>query len=817
MYLTISQQDQLRNIVSNFEIPYRSFVIDRITSAIKSKVEFDQKLVEQSSLLSNETTLTNFRQRFIKYQKESSHIYDLFEHNQAIFKNKKIQGDNSVPNVSDINTSVIIFKELFTNFLIRFNNLETFWLQVEKYKYIRNKLDHPGCINFEKAEVDIVLDFIKNVCLYLDSFENMYFWQESSDNIIRKINVLQKSSYELPIETNNLDSIPSSDIHVVCRNKEISEIKEFVYGKRGALRKKSSYCIYGYGGVGKTALVIESIRQIIQDVLDGQTVNSYCPHFILFYTAKKEVLDISKTSGKIESHTSKTSFLSKDELEKKIYQDLNIENFFGFNKDGIIIIDNLESIEIEEKEKIQDFVQVNSPSNIQYIITSRNEENYEERKHLSGFEEKSKVDEFLKEYMLENDIELSLSDEDIEILTNISRGNTLVLVLSLRRLSENLDTIQGIALDISVTTKKLSDEFSNMPPNGYEIISEFMFKNAFTEIETIYSSNSEKIYSILKIFAAYSSDSIDIYTLSTLSGVQYSETEPIVAMLCQYLILEKSQGFYSINQFAEKYIINRFLPDSETYLQLSNRIESSLRDIKRELNLLEEHINQDNRLKRIMHDWTILTEGDKIAAAKAFKLYEQVKSECAKSSAFFIQGALTDSIQQLEKIEKSTIHPYIKYQKARILQVIQNTGIKFDEYDIRKEIMNSYSDSIWIIKTNPIYTSVQHTKSFPSVLWLFGQYLFENGDLQTSIKYLEDSKQSFESLDIFDREYYKCLCKLGYAYMKKYEENKKENISYLRRSRTCSNILLNNRMKLDRKTKSYSINLRSELQKYGRF
>lgn len=625
MYLTISQQDLLRNIVSNFEIPYRSFIIDKIISAFPIKDNFIDNITEHKNLIKVETLLTNFRQRYIKYSKESSRIFDLFYLNQTVFLSKKIEGEISVPNISDLNTSVIVYKDLFSDFIIRFNDMENFWFQAEKYKFIRNKLDHIGCINFEMSEVSIVLDFINNICLYLDSFENTYFWQESYENICKKISLLQKSQYDIPVSKHNLDTIPSSDIRVVCRDREIKEIKEFIYGKKGALRKKSSYCIYGYGGVGKTALVIESIKQILHDIMDGQTINSYNPSFVLFYSAKKEYLDISETSGKIENRSVKNSFYCKEDLENNIYRDLGIDNFIGFSENGIIVIDNLESISIEEKNKIQEFVQLNSPSNVQYIITSRNEENYEDRKHLSGFEDEERVKEFLNEYIIENDIELTLSDEDIKVLSNISRGNTLVLVLSLRRLSENLDTIQGIASDIS-NTQKLSDEFSNLPPNGYEIISEFMFRNAFAEIETLYSSKSNELYSILKIFAAYPSDQIDIYTLSTLTEINYIEIDPIISTLCKYLILEKSQGFYSINQFAEKYIINRFLPDSETYLQLSNKIDSSLRGIKHELKMLEGHINQDDRLKRIMHDWSILTEGDKIAAAKVFKLYDQVKT-----------------------------------------------------------------------------------------------------------------------------------------------------------------------------------------------
>ena len=299
MYLTISQQDQLRNIVSNFEIPYRSFVIDTIISVARTKEQFNQHIQQNATMLSSLNSLNHFIERFNKFKKEYSRIFDIFQINQQTFLNKRIEGDLNVPNVSDLNISIVIFKDLFPDLLLRYNSLETFWNQEEQYRYIRNRLDHPGSINFEQTEVDVVLDFISNVCSFLDSFDSKYFWQESYSNINKKITNLKNYSYELPLEKHNLNTIPSSDIHVVCRENEIADIKEFVYGKKGALRKKSSYCIYGYGGVGKTALVLESIKQIVQDILEGQTINSYSPSYILFYSAKKEYLDIIRAQAQV--------------------------------------------------------------------------------------------------------------------------------------------------------------------------------------------------------------------------------------------------------------------------------------------------------------------------------------------------------------------------------------------------------------------------------------------------------------------------------------------------------------------------------------
>ena len=47
--------------------------------------------------------------------------------------------------------------------------------------------------------------------------------------------------------------MPYGESRIVCREHEIQKIKNFVYGNPDDLRKQHSFCIYGYGGVGKTA------------------------------------------------------------------------------------------------------------------------------------------------------------------------------------------------------------------------------------------------------------------------------------------------------------------------------------------------------------------------------------------------------------------------------------------------------------------------------------------------------------------------------------------------------------------------------------
>lgn len=813
MYLTVKQHDKLRNIVMNFEIPFRSYISSVIVNNFQDVSSFATEVSKRNMSLSNLDT--NFiRSQAGKLSKKIEKLYDTINMCYLCWKNKKVIGEINVPDVADLIALTFLFKDIFNELYSCFPNEDVYKTQVEKYHYVRNKLSHPGCKTLEDNDMKIVLSFISDVSMFIASFEPSLFWQKNVDELYQEIRALETSDIHIPIPIHNILDMPLPDRQIVCRDKEIEYLKQFVYGMPGALKKKSSICIFGYGGVGKTALVLETIKSIVQDIQDGNTINNYKPDFILFFSAKEESLDISYTTGKIYSRKIRQSYKSADELKHVIFSALNIESFEGFEKHGIIIVDNLETLDEDERKKVMDFIQFMSPPNVQYIITSRNEEEYEERKKIEGFEAELGKS-FIDNYIEENNLNLELSEEDKYKLIDLSKGNTLVLVLCLRRLSKRLATLEGIISDFSqiATIQKMEKEFLKLPINGYEIISEFMFKNTFQELERIFYADTEMIYSILKIFAVYPADSVDIYTISLLTKKDYSKIEPIILLLCRYLIIEKKGDSYSLNRFAEKYIIQRFLPDSETYLQLSSKIEKSVREIRSELDKLDEDINRYTGLKNIIKDWCIETDGDMIAAAKAYRLFKDVQLDCRKGKRFFVESALQDAIETIDTIEKTTMHPYVKYQKARILQLIDKCNILSKSLD--KLIVEAYRDAIWTIKTNMLYSKIKTTKSYASVLWLFGMYLFEKGNFEEALRYLEDASSIFDKLNIRDEDFYKCYTQLGKTYFMMYITEK--NIAYLLKSREVSNRLYEERNNYasNKTIKNHATLLRNTLLRYS--
>jgi len=691
--------------------------------------------------------------------------------------------------------------------------------QALKYKYVRNKLDHRGYKTLESADMVITTEYISNSLLLLCD-DSSLFLEKSCDDIIKEAKALQTSNPSIPIPIHNIPEMPFPDMKIVCRDEEIAEIKEFVYGHPGALRKQASCVLYGYGGVGKTALVLETIKQIVQDLQDNTTMNSYKPEFILFFTAKEEMLSFSRTTGSIENLSARYSFRNADELICQIYEKIGVESFLGYDKSGLIIIDNLETVSTEEREKINEFIRFKSPQQIQYIITSRNEEDYECRKKIAGFEDNLSGDKFINLYIQENSYNLELTDSDKKSLLDISMGNTLVLVLCLRRLSLNLTSIAGIIADITVptTVNDLKKEISQIPANGFSIISEFMFKNSFQEIREKYKANDIVLTAVLKIFAVYPSEDVDLYTISLIAKQPYSNINPVLELLCRYLIIEKSGDFYRINPFAEKYIIQLFMPDAETYSAIETEIVRNTRIIQDELEQLQENIKRNPKLKSIIQDWNVVSDGDKIIVAKVYKLYGEVRNDCQKASKFHVHAALDEAISTIETLEKNSMHPYVKFQKARIYKLINDTNIL--EESLNDEISEAFNDTIWTIKTNPIYTLIKSTKSYASILWLYGLHLYnlDTSEFYTgAARYLEESKISFEQINNKDDEYYQCLLILEKTYLKMYLINKKENLHYLRKARSLSNQLFEDRLCYSGKIRCSAAAFGEELKKYGRY
>ncbi len=812
MYLTVHQHDMFRTLLMGFEIPFRSYIAQVITSAFPSDNDFEAAMIIKKGLIQSSSPA------FLKdiLPKECSHtklskMYAKFKTAESSTE-EIVTDDIEIPMVGALNLATFALTEYFGDLYSLFNGYLSYCNMAESYRYARNKLDHPGSRTLEDIHLVPVLSFVKDICQFLD---DSYFLQKTKQQLLDEVTALQQRKLVNPVKIHNFRDMPYGESRIVCRDVEIQTIKEFVYGKPESLRKQHSLCIYGYGGVGKTALVLEALKQIVCDVQDEATINEYSPKYMLFFSAKKRKLALAPETGKFIEQQMRNHFETAEELRGLIQSALDLDSFRKFQENGLIVVDNLETLTLEERAKVKTFVETQTPSEMQFILTSRNSEEYETNYRLAGFDaEEGKT--FIASYNEENALDLTLSDEEMEQLVTLAKGNTLVLVLSLRRLSKKLSTVKSLKSEFSTINawKSLKKALKNTPSNAYEVVAEFMYKDTFEHIESAVSENTELFYKVLKVFAVIQNESTDINTICLLTESAYPDVEAIIDILCNFLIIEKKDTQYSLNSFAEKYIVGRFLPDAEAYQQLSTQINSRQRQVGEELRQLQSDMQDNTKLAKIMQDWLILSDIDMITAAKMYKMYGEVNRACKDAGRSYVQGLVEECIDESDKAESMTAHPFIKYQKARILQNVDQYHILPEDH--QSAIKKGFSDSIYAIKTIDQYAGIQQTKSYAALLWLYGQYLADIEEWISAMRYLEEGKAAFEELKNCDEQYYQCATKLGHVYLSYYLQDRESRLVYLRKARSISRMLSADWYNFT-KAHVHAGQLKTRLQPYGAY
>ncbi len=804
MYLSIKQHDQFRTLLMSFEVPFRSYAAETTLTT------YDDFTKLRSALLSKRSTISPADPMLLRTVLPKMQYQDLYDR-LAAAKNSIgtpiVAVEQDVPMVGALNIVTFSFTNLFRDLYLLFGGYSSYCVLAEKYRYARNKLEHPGCKTLQDTDLIPVLSFVKDITEFLNS---KYFFQKERSIILQEIAILQNRRIDIPIPKHNFYDMPYDNSKIVCRQTEIDRLKAFLCGNPGDLRKRHSCCVFGYGGVGKTALVLEAIKQIVQDLWDERVLNDYHPQYVYFFSGKRQRLDLSVANGKIIEKPLHRFFENTDELVQHIFASLGVSGLRNFHEEGIIVVDNLEALSTQERDKLKYFIEAQTPPEMQFLITSRNSEDYEVNYKLSGFEDDSGV-KFVREYVEENALDIDLKTTEIDELLALSKGNTLVLALCLRRLSQQLSSLSGLQAEFSSFNawKNLRASLKHYPGNAYEVISEFMFKDTFEEIETVFAGDSSLFYKILKIFAVYQDDGVDVNTICLLAKEPYPKVDSVVDTLCNYLILERSSEQYSLNKFAEKYIINRFMPDATTFSKMSNEIQQREAQVKQALEKLNFDIERRPELAKIMNDWYIISDSDKITAARMYNLYGEAHRECRKDSSLKARWALEEVIKTSEEAESLTAHPYVKYQKARILQLIDRSNLLDEKHS--QEIVNGFRTAIFVIKTVDQFSAIQRTKSYASLLWLFGQYLSDIGQTEEAIHYLESGRGAFELLKIEDKEYYQCLSKLGMLYLNYFKLDRIHRSRYLEMSQSISQRLQENRENLG-DTKRYADKLKNQLQ-----
>lgn len=763
MFLSTNSTFKLDKVIKGFEVAYRSYVSESVINNFHDENKF---LSELNSIDISNSSLINsgkYSGKLTKMKTNYKDIYKSIKYSYECMINKDIIKAERAIYVSDLIDIIIFLSNPYFNDLNKnFETKNQFIYYSEVYQNIRNDLSHPATAKISFEDTKIIMLYIIRL---MDIMEESYFWFVDKNSIKEDIEQLTENINKVPIAINNFNEIAVQYKKVIGREKELDILNKWILGEEGSYRTANSVVIYGYGGIGKTTLVVEFMYELTKRITDNKITDKY--KYMLFFSSKDEKLDIMHTNDKLYIDDVRQQIASFDDFINSIRKYLSIqenEEIYEYmnNNNGIIIIDNIENL--KEKEQLIDFIK-RSPRSVQYIVTSRNEEMCEEKLNVIGFDNKNNGEKFIDEYIEANHYDLVLSSKEKQELIKASIGNTLILVTSLERIQSGKSTINTII-----------NELMNISSYNTRQIADFMYKNTFDQ--TLEELKSYKVEKLLQVIALYE-EAIDLYAMSELAQIAIKDVEYMCEILTTKLVLYKVQDLFRLNDFASKFIFSKILPERIELLKLKDKINKYKADIKYRLDKLDMIKNKDRFLEEVMNDWKPQNNTDKITIANAFTFYSDIKRDIWKNKGRvnreYIQKKLDYVEKEFKKYELKTGHPYIRYQKARVYKLFIDSKI-YDE-ETKKIILgrmkNYFEEAKFSVEL--YYQYIKGTLSYAAFLWIYGTFLrIYINDNTKALNVLVQSKEIYDELGINDINHIKMCNELAKCYLQKYKESKEQ-------------------------------------------
>lgn len=801
MNLSSSLQAKLDAPTKAFEVALRCFVADNILSQYSDEQSLKDEIQKRIDsikgthiILSGKITSSN-----ILSAREWSSFWENICFSQDCYYKKEHFKSHDVAFLSQTILMTYVFQDLHQPFIQAFGKPENYLFYAQKYYDVRNALSHQGSSVISDEDAKSCVFFMKKGCKCINE---PYFWFRSAVEIERDIDNFEKALYLAEPIIENLDMVPFSSNCIVCREPELTDLFKYVCGWNGTKRlrnRKHLVCISGYGGIGKTSLVTEFLSRLLE-LMKSESYGGLRPTFILFYSAKIQTMEFDQSFGSLYIRKTRSQFSNCDQLLSCFYNDLSIEEFDDeWEQQGIFIVDNLETLDGEERRKIIDFINDVLPSSVQVIITTRIPEHADEQMQLRGFQNEAGL-HFIEEYLSKNKINLTLSDKQRRDLIKYSYGNSLVLVLALKRLGAQKSSYRSII-----------SELQRLPKNDTDnSISHFMFQNTIEEILKIYPENRETTKSVL-ICLSLRPEALTADVLASAhrgTSITVDEIEDILQLLTRYLIVEKIGDTYVINEFANHFILTSMTPSQETKREWESKLLSAMHETEQQKMTVDELKENYPKLSGVLEEWKGEREEESLAICHAFSIYDRKKAISCGNAAFEIDQ-LNREFDQIE-YQYST-HPYIYYQRARILKELRSDKIIEDEYN--DLIKSNYEKCLMMIDT-PSFVQIKATQTYPSVLWIYSMFLLSISCFEEASRYAYDAVQNYKQLGIVSADADDALFVYGIAEINLFKLDL--NMQHLKNAREA---LSKSRVKKNMKknVQKHYDQLASEVNKYNRF
>lgn len=715
MYISVEQSHKLDTIIKSYEVALRSFISDIMARKYQSHALFDQTL-KSISISNNLIYAKKFSAKLRKFTSTSSEIYSLISKCKASLDNNTF--DNDVPYVSELIDLMLIFFSLHFSdkeIVKAFSSIEEFHYCCTIYHKTRNNLSHPASHPITISDANKVVYFIENGIATLNE---KLFWYASKAYISEHIKNYNNHDNDGFPKHHNLGLAPSTHKSLLCRESVISNLYEALLGSNVRQRLAGSVVLYGYGGVGKTAITTEFLYRLIRDQKDNKHKDL---SYLLFFSSKDEYLRSNNTSGELYIDSAKPEFSTLEDLQSLICKCLDIENVYEIKERGIIAIDNIENIENSEKQKIIDFIKA-LPRNVQFIVTSRNEESCEEKIHVEEFKNDDTGVTFVEQMVESEGFDINLRLGMAGQILNASKGNALIIIQILNIVDRQVSTFTSITTSLESMRSKNS-----------EMIANFMYKNTFDAALKYLSSNGHPINELLQVISLYD-ERIELYSISKLLSIGIADAERTCNYLLERLILKKTGEYYELNEFAKRFVFIKLLPDRFQLGAIKEKIRIHKERMKLKLSQLDSTLTSNSVLHRIVNEWQPRNYIDTIVIAELFSIYGQaIKCVTQNNKRKYEQF-----LKEFDEHSFITSHPYVPLQKARLYK---EGMYKFYRNDptILTQVERLYEEAVESIEYD--YRYLIGSLAHASLLMMFGIFLSQHlKEYSRAIRVLEDAK-----------------------------------------------------------------------------
>lgn len=202
MYLSTKQHDDFRTLLMSFEIPFRAYIADKIITDYVDSASFETAIKAKNNSLQpyDIQYLRDILPKICGGNKLNK-LYNKFitSYNPIPI----VVNDIEIPMVGQLNIVTFALTSTFIDLYNIFSNYTDYCLLAEKYRYARNKLDHPGTRTLEENHLIPVLSFVQNICSFID---DKFFVEKTKSDIIQLTTQLMNRNIKWSFRENFSDT-----------------------------------------------------------------------------------------------------------------------------------------------------------------------------------------------------------------------------------------------------------------------------------------------------------------------------------------------------------------------------------------------------------------------------------------------------------------------------------------------------------------------------------------------------------------------------------------------------------------------------------